>query len=81
MKYSNTMTLGTSTVLVAAGAILRYAVSFQGKGYDLRTIGAILMIAGVVGAIVSFVIIASSKNDVAVDGVAKTTVVKTERVQ
>jgi uncharacterized protein DUF6458 len=75
------MTLGTSTVLVAAGAILRYAVSFQGKGYDLRMIGAILMMAGIAGAILSFVIMASSKNDVAVDGPSKTTVVKTERVQ
>ncbi|MEY2473648.1 MAG: hypothetical protein QOK28_2977 [Actinomycetota bacterium] len=74
------MTLGTSTVLVAAGAILRYAVSYQGKGFDIRMIGTILMIAGVAGAILSFILMASSRNDVAAQGASNTTVVETERV-
>jgi len=52
------MTMGTGLVLVAVGAILRYAVQDSISGVDLQTIGLILMIVGViafvVGAIYAF---------------------------
>jgi sulfite exporter TauE/SafE len=45
---------GTSVVLLAAGAILRFAVSVSTHGFNLHTIGVILMIAGGVGLVLSF---------------------------
>ncbi len=46
-------TLGTSIFLVAVGAILRYAVTASTSGVSLPTIGLILMIVGIVGAVIS----------------------------
>ena len=47
------MTIGTSLVLIAAGAILRYAVTATVSGVSLTTIGLILMIIGIVGLVLS----------------------------
>jgi hypothetical protein len=47
------MTLGTSLLLVAVGAILRYAVTADVSGIDLQVVGLILMIVGAIGAILS----------------------------
>ena len=47
------MTIGTSLFLIAAGAILKYAVEDSVKGVDLPTVGVILMIVGVVGLLLS----------------------------
>ena len=47
------MTVGTSLFLIALGAILRFAVSVSTKGFNIHTIGVILMIIGVVGLILS----------------------------
>lgn len=48
------MTFAASIFLIAAGAILRFATHFHVKGLDLRTIGLILMIAGILGLIIAF---------------------------
>jgi beta-lactamase regulating signal transducer with metallopeptidase domain len=45
--------LGTSLVLIAVGAILRWAVSASTSGVSLPTIGLILLIVGIVGAVLS----------------------------
>lgn len=47
------MSIGTSIVLIAVGAILRFAVSVTAKGFSIHTIGLILMIVGIVGLIIS----------------------------
>jgi beta-lactamase regulating signal transducer with metallopeptidase domain len=47
------MALGTSLFLIAAGAILRFAVADSAPGINLSTIGLILMIVGVVGLLIS----------------------------
>ena len=47
------MGVGTSLVLIAVGAILRFAVSVTTSGFNIHTIGIILMIIGVVGLIIS----------------------------
>jgi len=47
------MTTGTSIVLIAAGAILRYAVTASTSGVNLQTVGLILMIVGIVGLVLS----------------------------
>jgi Domain of unknown function (DUF6458) len=52
------MPLGTSIFLIAAGAILRYAVTTGVEGVDLQTVGLILMIAGIVGVLLSILYMA-----------------------
>jgi len=47
------MTFAGSIFLIAVGAILRFATHFHVKGLDLRTVGLILMIAGVVGLVIA----------------------------
>ncbi len=47
------MGVGTSLIVFAAGAILRFAVTVTATGFNLHTIGVILMIVGVVGFILS----------------------------
>jgi amino acid permease len=47
------MTFAGSIFLIVVGAILRFATHLHVKGLDLRTIGLILMIAGVVGLLIA----------------------------
>ena len=47
------MGVGTSLLLIAVGAILRFAVSVTTSGFNIHTIGLILMIVGIVGLVIS----------------------------
>lgn len=47
------MALGTSLLLIAIGAILRFAVSVSTHGFNLHTIGIILIVVGAVGLVIS----------------------------
>lgn len=47
------MTIGTSILLIAVGAILKYAVTTHVSGIDLQTVGVILMLVGILGLILS----------------------------
>jgi hypothetical protein len=49
------MGFGTSIVVIAAGAILRFAVSVTTTGFNLHSIGLILMIVGVLALVLSIV--------------------------
>jgi hypothetical protein len=51
------MGLGTSIFLIAVGAILDFAVTVNtsGSGFNLHTIGVILMIVGAIGAVLSLI--------------------------
>jgi len=49
------MGVGTSIVLIAVGAILRFAVSVTTTGFNIHSIGIILMIVGVLGLLLSMV--------------------------
>jgi hypothetical protein len=51
--------MGTGILLLAVGAILRYAVNDDIKDIDLQTVGLILMIAGAVTFIVGAIYAAS----------------------
>jgi uncharacterized membrane protein HdeD (DUF308 family) len=51
------MTIGSSLVLIAIGAILRYAVVAEHvAGINVHTAGLILMIVGFVGLIIGLVL-------------------------
>ena len=49
------MGLGVSLLLIAAGAILAFAVNADVNGVDVQTIGWILLIVGIVGAVLSMI--------------------------
>jgi beta-lactamase regulating signal transducer with metallopeptidase domain len=61
------MGIGTSLFLIAAGAILRYAVSDSISGVDVQTVGLILLIVGVIGLLISlFMTFAYTRRDTVV---------------
>lgn len=43
------MRIGASLLLIAVGAILKFAVTKHFSGLDVQTVGVILMIIGIVG--------------------------------
>ena len=56
------MGIGTSIFLLALGAILRYAVADAIEGVELATVGLILMIAGILGLVISFLLMAMARD-------------------
>ncbi len=47
------MGLGSSILLIAAGAILRFAVTAHVKHVNLHRVGVILMIVGIAGLVIA----------------------------
>lgn len=67
-----TMGIGTSIVLIAVGAILRFAVTIHTANVNWYVIGDILMIVGAVGLLISLIWLATASQR------ATTTVVQRE---
>ncbi len=55
------MGIGTSIFLLAAGAILAFAVTDKISGVELTTVGYILMAAGAIGLLVSMALLNRSR--------------------
>ncbi len=55
------MTIGASLLLIAVGAILKWAVTAHLNGIDLATIGVILMIVGAAGLVLGLAIMLSRR--------------------
>jgi beta-lactamase regulating signal transducer with metallopeptidase domain len=53
------MGIGTSIVLIAVGAILKWAVTASVSGVSLTTIGTILLVVGIVGLVISLLFMAN----------------------
>ena len=47
------MTIGTSIVLIAIGAILKWAVTAHVSGINLQTAGTVLFVLGIVGLVLA----------------------------
>ena len=47
------MGMAISLLTFAAGAIMRYAVTAQSKGFNIHTAGMVLMLVGAVGVVLS----------------------------
>ena len=47
------MSIGASIFLLVVGAILTFAVDVKAEGFNINTVGIILMVAGVVGLLLS----------------------------
>jgi hypothetical protein len=59
------MTIGTSLFLIAAGAILKYAVTAHVSGLNLHTCGVVLMCVGTLGLVLGiFLLVRGSSPDV-----------------
>jgi hypothetical protein len=50
-----------SAIAAVAGAIMYWAITYQGTGFRLSTVGLILMIAGAFGFVVSAIVFAVSR--------------------
>lgn len=70
------MGIGVSLLLVAAGAILVWAVNVTVSGLELHTIGWILLIVGAVGALLSLIFWSSWGGWGSADGRGRRTVVR-----
>jgi hypothetical protein len=53
------MGIVVSMFLIAGGAIMRFAVTMQGHGFNVHTTGVVLMIVGAIGAVLSIAFWAS----------------------
>jgi hypothetical protein len=49
------MGLGVSIILIAVGAIMAWAVHVSTSGFNVHTVGYILLIVGIIGALLSLV--------------------------
>ena len=50
------MRIGSSLVLIAIGAILKFAVTTSVSGISLSTVGVVLMVVGIAGLVISLVL-------------------------
>lgn len=55
------MRIGASLVLIALGAILKFAVTARTSGLDLGVVGVILMIVGVLGLLITMAMMFSRR--------------------
>ena len=55
------MGIGTSIFLIAAGAILYFAVNADVSGLEISTVGLILMICGIIGLLISLFMFRGSR--------------------
>lgn len=53
--------IGGSLFLVALGAILYWAVSVEAEGFNINTMGLILMIVGALGLVLTLLLTASAE--------------------
>jgi Zn-dependent protease with chaperone function len=47
------MTIGSSIVLIAIGAILKWAVTAHVNGFNIQTAGTVLFVVGLVGLVLA----------------------------
>ena len=62
------MGIGVSILLIAAGAIMTFAVEVENaEGFNINTIGIILMIVGALGFIAALTIFGGRRGDTVVE--------------
>jgi hypothetical protein len=62
-EVSRNAGFGGSLFLIAVGAVLAFAVTVEAEGFNLNTIGIILMVVGGLGAILTLVAMTSTKKE------------------
>jgi hypothetical protein len=75
------MGMGASLVMIAAGAILAFAVHTSASGFSIHTVGIILLVVGIIGAVMSAIFWSTwggpggARNTTAVVGRDSTTII------
>jgi hypothetical protein len=49
------MGLGVSLILIAVGAVMAWAVHVSTSGFNVHTVGYILLVVGIIGALLSLI--------------------------
>jgi hypothetical protein len=75
------MGIGAGVFLIAAGAILAFAVHAQVSGIDIQTIGVILMVVGALGVALDLAVFAPRRRTVRTDAPVNRTVVEERDVR
>jgi hypothetical protein len=77
------MGIGVSIILIAAGAILTWAVNASVSGLEIQTVGVILMVVGAIGLLMSLIFWSTwggfGARDTAAGGGQNTTIVERDR--
>ena len=66
------MGIGISVFLLATGAILTFAVNATISGLDINVIGVILMLAGLVGLVITLAILGRNRGTVGRERIIET---------
>ena len=53
-----------STLAIVVGAVMHWAVTTTGHGFNVSTVGIILMIVGAIGLVASMIVFATSRRPV-----------------
>lgn len=56
--------IGAALSVIAVGAILKFAVSATTHGFNIQSVGLILMIAGGIGLVIALFALSRSSSDV-----------------
>jgi hypothetical protein len=70
------MTIGASLLLIAVGAVLKFAVTAGVHGVNLGEIGVILMIVGAVGLVLGLILMNTRRRTDVISRPGHTTVVE-----
>ena len=49
------MTIGAAIVLIAVGAVMKWAVTAHISGFDIQTAGTVVLIVGILGLVLSII--------------------------
>lgn len=70
------MTVGASLLLIALGAVLKFAVTGKVSGVNVANVGVILMIIGAVGLVIGLVLMTTRRRTDVIRQPGRTTVVE-----
>ena len=70
------MTIGASLLLIAIGAILRFAVTKHVSGVDVQTVGVIVMLVGILGMVLGLVLTFARRRTDVVSSPGRTTYIE-----
>ena len=74
------MRVGSSLVLIAVGAILKFAVTASVSGISLATVGVVLMVVGIAGVVISLIVSTTTRRTEVVHPTARVDYVEPQRV-
>lgn len=70
------MRIGASLLLIAIGAVLKFAITKHVNGVDVGTVGIILMIVGAIGLLITLVLMSSRRRTDVIHRRGGTTVIE-----